>query len=372
MNNVYAALCGLVIFAAPQVPSNILLRISLIVGGCGLILQLLSQRKIVVGRSELALLVFVLWTSITILWSNSEREGYQLFIDLLGVLMCFYMYSWARTTRAQMLRYGWIYLAGCIISSLLVIKNWNAGIGFEDTERFSVGDYINTNYVAYALAFGFSIACYFISIAKNDRISIITSFFTSLVCLQAILLTGSRGALISCLISVALVANIIVKRSNIKKAIINIVVACMVILAMIAIPEEFLSRFKFDNYDEGGAGYSSGRIDMWKIALEHSGNLLLGQGYDSFGVISGLYVNPHNIFISLLFEIGLIGTILYLLSLWFFIKPREFEFNGDRIYILLPVYLFVGWIPIVLTGVWGLSPITWLVFSWARSVSAGK
>jgi len=329
----------------------------------------MSGQRMVARKSELAMLFFVIWTLVTLLWTPSERKVFGITLDLFGVLICFYMFSWVKKNRANEFNFGLLYVIGCTIASILIVQNWLKGADFEGSARYSVGDYMNPNYAAYSIALGFSVGCYVVWKARTSRLKLIALLFAMSIFLYALMLTGNRGSLLSCMISVFVMVNGAARGGIFRRVALNFAVIIVIALAILLIPSEHYSRFLFESYDDGGAGYSTGRLDMWIIALERRGDILFGQGFDSFGVISGLDVNPHNIVVSLAFEVGLLGLGLYVMTLWYFVNVRiPAGMVASRLK-RFPLYLFVGWVPIALTGVWGLSPVVWLIFSWARSVS---
>lgn len=369
MNKALSITYGLLLLTTPLLPSNILFRVALIVGMAGFVVHLISGQRILAKKAELAMLLFIIWTITTILWTPSGRKAHELALDLLGVLMCFKMFTWVKSNRANKLTFGLFYVTGCAVASILIVRNWLNGIDFEGSGRYSVGDYMNANYAAYSIALGFAVACYIAWKERKNRFRVIFLVILMIIFVFALLLTGNRGSLLSCMISAFVVLNGISRGSILRRITLNAAAVIAIIIAAILIPTEHYSRFLFESYDDSGAGYSTGRLDMWMMAWERRGNILFGQGFDSFGALTGLDINPHNIVVSLTFEVGLLGLGLYVTTLWNFVNTSTPKGMVEGRLKWLPLYLFVGWLPIALTGVWGLAPVAWLIFSWARSVS---
>jgi O-antigen ligase len=347
-----------------------LLRAALIFGGGGFLVKLAAKKCGGVRKPELAFFIFIVWSCLTLIWTQTSRQSLALALDLFGVLCCFIMLSVNTKSLKKCEQYGWFYVVGCCISSVLVLRNWFAGADFEGSARFSSSEYINPNYVAYSMAGGFSLICFFISkfsLCKIIKIAIL--FFMLGLLIFSVFLTGSRGAVISCLISAFAAINFRKTSHARNKFLLNILVLTLVSLAVLFAPVGFFSRFVVENYDEGGAGYSTGRFEMWSAAWSNAQNLFIGHGYDSFGYITKADVNPHNIFISVGFEMGVIGLISYLATL-FFLKQSAGSFYPNKGFSReLFLIVVLGWLPIALTGVWGLSPVAWLIFSWVHAMS---
>ncbi|OBT06593.1 hypothetical protein A9264_08445 [Vibrio sp. UCD-FRSSP16_10] len=76
---------------------------------------------------------------------------------------------------------------------------------------------------------------------------------------------------------------------------------------------------------------SSNRLEVWSDALSHVPDAIwLGHGPDAYKFLGGLgYFQPHNVFIQLLVEVGLIGTLF--ISLFFTISTVSPLFNIFKI-----------------------------------------
>ena len=340
------------------------------VGAMNFLANLIAPRNGGGWHAEFAFFSFVVWSLITLLWTPSTRALYDLIIDLLGIWCCFTLLAYGGRTLKQREQYGWFYVAGCCVSSVLVFQNWIVGFDFQGSDRYSSSEYINPNYVAYSIAGGFAIACFFLF---KERVLIVGRLVLLLSVLVgfafAVLLTGSRGALISCLVAMIVAINLRTGTRMIWKAALNIAVVAIIALSILFVPGDFLARFVVsENYDVG-AGYASGRLDIWRAAWENRGSLWAGEGYDSFGYVSGTGVNAHNFIVTLTFEMGILGLFTYLAALFYVVKdsrgnPRVVSASQQLAFVIL-----TSWLPIALTGAWALSPVAWVIFSWVRAMS---
>jgi O-antigen ligase len=370
LHNAFHYIYCAVLFSAPLMPSNFLLRAALVVGGMNFLASLIAPRSERMRRAELTFLAFILWSFITLLWTPSTRPMYDLGIDLIGALCCFTLLSRGRRTLKQCEQFGWVYIAGCCLSSALVLQNWLSGIDFEGSRRYSSSDYINPNYVAYSIAVGFAVACFFLLKERPLKVARAFSLIAVLFGFSfVVLLTGSRGALISCLVAMIAGVNLRVGTGVALKVGLNLGIVAIAAIGFLLAPEDLFERFIFsDDYDVG-AGYASGRFDIWRAAWETQGSLFAGEGYDSFGDVSGLGINAHNFIVAVTFEMGVVGLLMYLAVLFYVGKDALTAIARDRAGRQLAFVILLSWFPIALTGAWALSPIAWLIFSWVRAMS---
>ncbi len=162
-----------------------------------------------------------------------------------------------------------------------------------------------------------------------------------LMCSVAMLLTGKRGPLI--FVAFAIFVLYFLYQSNqkniIKKILQVIGVLIVLVVAVIALYQTvpqlatFVSRFQ----ETASAGdVTLGRSAYWNLALEmFSSNTVLGSGWYRFAEFTiyrlGFTTHAHNIYVQLLAETGVVGTLLFLawfgsiltISIRFFVKARR-------------------------------------------------
>jgi O-antigen ligase len=372
MTKLYQFACGLVFFASPLIPSNILLRLALIVGILGILPAMSKKKFLDIGKAESTFLLFAAWSSFSLLWSPIYPYYFTILTDLFGLFICFSLLAINTNNAINKNFYGWMYLFGCLVASILIINNWLSGITFDNSDRYSIGDYINPNYVAYCIAVASLVSTYFIFTLDKRLLRNIFLLTTLPLMIFSVLLTGSRGAIISIFLSLLALINIQKYTQRKNKIALNMLFLVFIGAILILIPFEYYSRFIFEAYDETGSGYSTGRLDMWTAALEYQENWLFGEGFNSFGIITGFLVNPHNILVSLVFETGLIGFLIFLVMFIFLLKKPSNTDSKSHLAGKLPLIIFIGWLPMAMTGAWGLSPVAWLIFSWGHFISKNK
>lgn len=145
-----------------------------------------------------------------------------------------------------------------------------------------------------------------------------------------IILSGSRGALISAVL--ALVAYFVWERMSIKRL---IFLSSFAFLSVAVISQSgLITNLAHEVYDQRinklllEEHYTSGRVDRFYDALEIiSEKPVFGSGIGGYTFATG-YDYPHNIFLELLIDGGLVGLLLFLACLAYGLK-RSFWQRGS-------------------------------------------
>ena len=183
------------------------------------------------------------------------------------------------------------------------------------------------NYICAYLFFGLAAAVQR-TIGKVTLKVRILSIFELLLLLYAILMTGSRGGLISAIIvvgvAVVLDGDLTVKKVLAKIAIVGVVFFVFLLLFS-NLPDDIKRRFTVENIESSGA---SGRFNLWENAISifrdsDAFRKLFGYGPESlrdcyrnfgFNVVSV----AHNVFIENLVELGILGVLTYVATIFSF------------------------------------------------------
>jgi O-antigen ligase len=249
---------------------------------------------------------------------------------------------------------GGAYLFGCIVSALIVINNWQMGEGVYSF-RYSIND-LNSNYVSYSLAAGVAIALIFIKLSMNKIYRNCLLFSLALISF-AVLLTGTRGAIISLFLMVVF-SSYRLLRDNLVKSL-STIMAIVITIFVIAsfVPDETYQRFLIGSNED----ISTGRYDLWSLGfslIAESPILGGGLGYFQSHSIDG--IEAHNIFISVLVEFGIAGFLLYVPVLFSMLFIRA----GGSLVISARLLFYIYLLPISITGVWQFSIALWFLYAW--------
>lgn len=267
---------------------------------------------------------FLLYALVSLVWSSTPQVAafaalLQLFVSALIVAEIV-----ARRASALSLAFAF-YCGSALVAAVLGISGF---LGFDDWDRIwaartsgvegaSVAHF--ASHMIPALIYG--VASIILS-KKPWRAAIIYLPIITATSL-AILVSGTRSALIG--VAVALLVGL-VPRVRLQRVLPLAVVAVLLVLAFNAVPQ--LRAFTEFRLESAGVTGGSGRTEIWQVG----GNLvrehwLLGAGFNRFhlefdrvAILStwGLQSAPregrgaHNIYLMILVELGVIGSILWL------------------------------------------------------------
>ena len=246
--------------------------------------------------------------------------------------------TWHRLGTA-LLAYGFLLSVFSILQFL-----WNPSrilwVGHDLSGPF--GPYVDRDHYAGLMEMVIPVsACTVLSRSKRDPLKSLLWFAVG-VQVVSVLLTGSRGALVSVLAEAAIMGWILARRDSLPRrkmrvAITGLALAAVAALFFWLVPGYVLARF--------GAvhGYVSeaqvGRVAIWKSSLKIvRAHPIAGTGMGSFATIYPLYQtepsnlvteHAHNDYVEALVETGVIGGILILGALAMFF-PMAFGNLGEQ------------------------------------------
>ncbi len=277
------------------------------------------------------ILVFLLWATITKVWSDTPLSYLAVTKNLLYI--CLYLYALVRLSERpeKLIR---IIVFCCIIGifAALVSLVYQYGVLGHPTgyrqyriSSFVPGSFADLGYPIMAgLYYGIFFSGLLSSLYFKDRLSIqyVLLIWAGLLVMGLyVFMTGSRGPWVALVCST--IFTFIVtpnKRSLIISAVMVIICATFIYVYFHVFKNQVLD----DTY--------SGRTEIWKTALHKIANRpWLGYGIDSdftayndFGVIVH---HPHSYYLQVLRSYGIVGGVLFLLTLiWmglFIFKQRR-------------------------------------------------
>lgn len=302
----------------------------------GLIILNSNKRKFIN-----AWVIYCGYTAISFLWSGmsglSQNTMFGMLI-LLGISTVFFT-SKMNNHKAFTVSVSWL-IGGCVFI-LLFLTGKTANVGFGTRQTLLIlGTWTDPNEFASYFIVAIPLALY--AFLENRNIIIrILSAFTIIGGFYVVLMSGSRGALLSCLFATVVEFSILMKAS-LKRIIVFVLLTFVGYFVLInyiipMIPQGTLNRLTLEALltDNG-----SGRSQIWERGLSQffQGNLfniIFGYGYGGLTVITGLSYIPatttmHNQFLQQLTCYGIVGLLLYILLLY-----RVFEEfrNNKRPYV---------------------------------------
>ena len=260
-----------------------------------------------------------------------HRDAYPLFRCFLFVAQCLFMFGAAfclrgRDDSKRLIR---LYLAGFFISLvagyIFYIGYYTGNISFSTLQRFSVETQIGWGFLRfspgtypneYGNVSSFALSALLLLYARQKRF--LTFVFAGLTFI-AFLLTTTRAAYLS--FSVTLIY-LCIASTEIRKMVAKFILlglSLLFILKAYSIDffKIFVAGFKTISFTYGSTGI---RFAQWVEGFEDlNKSLFLGNGF-------GANILAHNVYLELLFEVGLMGALLLVGTLVYY-----FAENGRRI-----------------------------------------
>jgi O-antigen ligase len=256
-----------------------------------------------------------------------------------------------------------IHLAGIIISIALIFTSLFSYLQFELlSERLDPSG--RRNVIWFGRAMGLSIVWFYFGY-RISKSTVIKIFCVILILLSMFLLniTGSRGPLVSFVFSLLLIG-FFTKRYNLK-------IKLIAILVLSVIGFQVLSYF-FANIVTRFSALSADYSSIIRIYSIYNGIMFFlqkpiwGWGTGSFSSLVSDYIKyPHNIFIELAMEIGIVGVSIFIIFLcivifnFFYLRNKV---NNSTQSILLQVSYFIflfGFFNSQFSGDISHNPIMW-------------
>jgi O-antigen ligase len=318
---------------------------------------------------EVLVLLLGAWAIISFSWSDYSNEAisYSYYYAICGLTFILVKRQCDNFEKWNFV--GICYLLGCLVSSIIIIYNWQHSTG-SNIYRFSK-EGLNANYVAYCLATAVPVLMVIFLRLKNIHIlhllGVILTLFTLFM---GIALTGCRGALFAYLIGLSI---FIFSMFRLHKVAFFFVLISLLITSITFynyLPLMLQTRL-VNIYAASQYGGINDRLTLWPIAFDlFKKNMIFGVGAGSFQNLNPLGMGTHNVFLSVAAELGIIGLFLYLLSVVISLLNvfrRKLSFRGGKLALFS---LFLVWLTISLAGVWEVSPAAWFSFAWFSNIAS--
>jgi O-antigen ligase len=259
------------------------------------------------------LLFFFLWAFVSSIWGTSQIYFIEKIQKSIVILSCFFSPFFILRTRERIIEFIKLFHFFTFLVATTIFITY---IFLGDIFTVLYGNYLDgESPLPDYLALGILLSSGFIlSIEKTGKVWLI---YKSIV-LIAIVLLAPRGPLLS-LILVSVIYYLFNRKLKFKwNAIIYLFLISIFILYFgNGISSRLFSRF-FEISDSSSSAFSSvgSRLELFLSAIDSFFNSpIFGIGYGSFGIkFYGFEdrIEPHNIFLEILAETGIIGLALFL------------------------------------------------------------
>tara|TARA_B100000900_G_C20586598_1_gene719847 strand:- start:142 stop:1275 length:1134 start_codon:yes stop_codon:yes gene_type:complete len=309
-----------------SIPSYLFVVIILLI-----ILPFTVSNFLTISKSSLkfTFYVFFIWILSSIIYTPSviasqDKFIYILYLIIIPVIIIEFFFLFSKTSNieiktleAHLLRYSYV-LIWFIFFAYLLFRTEDAG------GRYSLPGIDNVIWLSRYVGMLLLIILCCDKFKKSNSILYGLSTIIGIILLLGI---GSRQSFFAVLIV------FLIKQSNFvsKK---KMFFQTIGIVFFIAIGYLLVGGYVFEtNF------YSIyARLDLYNLFVDYDFDYLIGSGIGSYSLNFGKDVifYPHNIFLELFFENGLIGVLLFCLILYFFISPLK-----NNIISYLVIYYFI-------------------------------
>lgn len=313
---------NLLILSAVQIYSLFLQQA---LAGCAILLGFRRGLRVlrkgenpIVRRIGFVFLLFMIYRSVSVLYSPAPGDAYSDLQFPLLALVFFAAVDWPRIMKVRHVRlfeslWFWAAVIAAVIGIFKFIIGFEARIGTPFGQRIIHSDRLpEGNYAAFAKFLTLTILYYGIGWLKVERLKAIRMRLAGLAVLCAgLLLTFSRACWLAVVVVIAWFT--IRSRPRLFGA-----VAVVAVALIIAIPDARMRVIQSFSLED----WSSGRIELWKVGMEHAPvRMLFGHGIGSFDAIVTPEIRAglpdkgvgdwHNQYLQIYIENGLLGLLIF-------------------------------------------------------------
>lgn len=305
------------------------------------------------------IILFLSWCAIALIWSSSPNYGSMKLLKITVKLM------FAIPIMILIIRNKKHFLNSLLYVSIIVIVGFFISYGnpIYLVKYLNPYDRLGQTEISGPIIVGrywgmiaTLVVITSVQVKKTKHSFVAFWWFVFIISSSYMLLTGSKGPLVSTFIGISLFAFIAVRKSKSGNNILKVLTGTVIIFAVYyaflpQINYFFESQFYYNRLLENTSSYES-RINIAANALQHliSSELpyiILGKGlgsYSSFYMGEDIMSYPHNILLEVVFELGIIGLVLMFVVLIDLIRHIFFKnINSiDIAYFILAVYFFVN------------------------------
>lgn len=286
--------------------------------------------------------LYSVWALITSVFSINMEGSMSRFVSfLVPLLVLIYILNTLVTNDKVIRNIMLSFVAGCCIPICIMIYFTMQGVGGELNRMTAFEQDQNE------LSVMLSIAASFVFILlkdKNPKIVNLLLVIFICFCFVAILLTGSRTGFII-LMAVLLLGLLSLGKKGIIWAIISIFLILPFLLPYI--PESNVERL-LQTQEQVAQGDFTGRGYVWQrgLAAFHTQlpiRMLIGVGYDQFQFLYnqnyGTFTAPHNTYLAIYVELGIIGFAIFLYILYYVFRKTMQLCRSNRTLVYLGMFL---------------------------------
>jgi O-antigen ligase len=279
---------------------------------CG-VLGVLFARRVILNPFWIAGIPFVVWSWLSIWWTvDHDMTKGRAFTYMQIWLMVWLIQQYSDTRFLEKLLTA--YLLGASVAAVATIHAYQTGL-MVAYQRFAARGF-DPNDLCFYLVIAVPVAAY---LGMQNRKPILALLYFGFVPLAAysIVLTASRAGLMAFFLAVLFLLYSLTRLQASRGILALALVGVLLMYALGQIPEQSFARMS-TLMDELQKGTWNDRLIIWQAGLEvASHHPVLGTGAGTFRVAVASYLHgefaPHNAFVAITVEEGVVGTTLWLL-----------------------------------------------------------
>lgn len=310
-------------------------------------------------KFHLFLLGFLFLISLSIFWSaDPEETGHTIRLMVQSSWVAWIIWQLCRTPESLRSIRAAFLLGQCTLVALTVQAFLNGSIVQSAKEaRFAASGW-NWNDMAVTLSLGIPIACEF-ALASKHIPSRVLGYGTLALSVIGVLLTSSRTGMFGA--GVALLAlPLLARRTKLStKFLASLAILLTFLLSLQILPEQTFARLQTTG-QEVSSGNMNNRTATWQVGLlAFPSHMFLGVGAGAFKAGTGSFFSPHNTYLQVLIENGMVGFVLYLLILAAVLVALRRLRGSEKVYTGV---LFLTYLVCTTVIHWIAMPATWFIF----------
>lgn len=317
------------------------------------------------------------WTVASVQWAPDRGDAVAYAFTLVQLFLMSWLVWQLCRDAADRHRLMQAYVLGCYVSVASTVQQYMSGNAIEGlaVERFTAAGF-NPNYLASTLALGIPMAWHLV-LGSRGRATTLLNFLAIPAIIVAIVLTGSRGGLITAALAFTVVPLTYAKLGP------RVQVTVVAVLAGIGLAAYWLAPAFEENLPSGierfadipeqlQSGDLTGRGEIWRAGLEmFRDHPVRGVGAGGFSESIRPYLGAgktaHNAFLNVAAQMGAVGLALFLATFFVVALPFGLSLAGDRIvYLVLLATVLLVLVPSTLEN----GKQVWFALALAASRSA--
>jgi O-antigen ligase len=278
----------------------------------GILLVSALVRRRVVGPPVAALwwMLFLIWGATTALWAREILLVYDRLPTALSLLVVYVIAVAVHADERELSQVSVLTILGGVVAAAYAAYSFAGGVdygGGSNRASLIMGEVeTDPNQFACSLLLPLSLAFgRFLSSHRHlERLLLLGALVTIVVGLYT---TMSRGSL------VAVAIMVLFYLYNIGFSFRILILLAALAGSLVFLPQEFFNRL---DPDMDANALSAGRMNIWRVGLDaFYQNGITGVGLSNFHTIHLEGRAPHNIYLGLLVEVGIVGVVIMMAAI---------------------------------------------------------